>query len=96
MFIVTLKAVASISQRDVPTIRGNCLNSASMSDHRCPQIVISFKLLSGEVHIYSIISCDYMGFIWSDLTVDGYNYTCTVYLGRLELLKKKKKETHTN
>lgn len=35
-----------------------------------------------------------MGFIWSDLTVDGYNYTCTVYLGRLELLKKKR-ERHT-
>lgn len=36
-----------------------------------------------------------MGFIWSDLTVDGYNYTCTVYLGSLELLKKKKRKRHT-
>lgn len=37
-----------------------------------------------------------MGFIWSDLTVDGYNYTCTVYLGSLELLKKKKeRDTRT-
>lgn len=26
--------------------------------------------------------------------MDGYNYTCTVYLGRLELLKKKRKR-HT-
>lgn len=36
-----------------------------------------------------------MGFIWSDLTVDGYNYTCTVYLGSLELFKKKERHPHT-
>lgn len=64
MFIVTLKAVASISQRDVPTIRGNCLNSASMSDHRCPQIVISFKLLSGKVQVKDIFTLSFPVITW--------------------------------
>lgn len=64
MFIVTLKAVASISQRDVPTISGNCLNSASMSDHRCPQIVISFKLLSGEVLVKDIFTLSFPVITW--------------------------------
>lgn len=27
--------------------------------------------------------------------MDGYNYTCTVYLGSLELLKKEKRKRHT-
>lgn len=64
MFIVTLKAVASISQWDVPTIRGNCLNSASMSDHRCPQIVISFKLLSGKVQVKDIFTLSFPVITW--------------------------------
>lgn len=64
MFIVTLKAVASISQRDVPTIRGNCPNSASVSDHRCPQIVISFKLLSGKVQVKDIFTLSFPVITW--------------------------------
>lgn len=44
---------------DFPTIRGNCLNSASMSDPRCPQIVISFKLLSGEVQVKDIFTLSF-------------------------------------
>lgn len=63
------------------------------TDSNLIQIVIRRSL--SQRYIYSIISCDYMGFIWSDLTVDGYNYTCTVYLGSLELFKKKKeRDTH--
>lgn len=87
--------MASISQWDFPTIRGNCLNSASMSDPRCPQIVISFKLLSGEVQVKDIFTLSFpvitSGFICSDLTEDGYIH---MYLGSLEFLKKEK-ETHT-
>lgn len=64
LFIVTLKAIASISQWDVPTIRGNCLNSASVSDHRCPQIVISFKLLSGEVQVKDIFALSFPVITW--------------------------------
>lgn len=62
------------------------------TDSNLIQIVI--RKSPSQRYIYSIISCDYMGFIWSDLTVDGYNYTCTVYLGSLELFKKKRKR-HT-
>lgn len=47
-----------------PTIRGNCLNSASVSDHRCPQIVISFKLLSGEVQVKDIFALSFPVITW--------------------------------
>lgn len=43
---------------------GNCLNSASMSDHRCPQIVISFKLLSGKVQVKDIFTLSFPVITW--------------------------------
>lgn len=56
-----------------------------MSDHRCPQIVISFKLLSGKVQVKDIFTLSYQ-------TVDGYNYNV---FGKLRTFKKKERHPHT-
>lgn len=40
------------------------LSSASMSDHRCPQIVISFKLLSGKVQVKDIFTLSFPVITW--------------------------------
>lgn len=70
-----------------------------MSDHRCPQIVISFKLLSGKVQVKDIFTLSFPVITWVLFGVISLwmdIITHVVYLGRLELFKKKKKETHTN
>lgn len=60
------------------------------TDSNLIQIVI--RKSPSQRYIYSIISCDYMGFIWSDLTVDGYNHNV---FGKLRTFSKKERHPHT-